>query len=340
MEPGMQWETIETPPGSPVPQVMTVRAQSIPARHAFPEHAHAWHQVVYAITGVLTVAVAGRSFVISPEQAVWLPTGHRHRVGSLLGAEFRSLWIADEAGRGLPADPTVFGVSVLLQALIVEAAAIEGQADGDGYAGRVAGLILDQLRRAAPLPGALPWPREGPLAGLCEALYAVPADSRGPGGVGPGARPVRPDPRPPLRGGARHEPALLAAAPAAVQGDRADGRRDGRDADRDDARLRLDLGLRLRLPQRHGLRPAGLHAREAGGAAGVMWSNLAKDRAVRPAPRTASSLGGFQAMPSNSRHQADRRKKGRHRAGPFGQLDDACAAQRCTITFVPTLARV
>jgi AraC-like DNA-binding protein len=180
MEPGMQWETIETPPGSPVPQVMTVRAQSIPARHAFPEHAHAWHQVVYAITGVLTVAVAGRSFVISPEQAVWLPTGHRHRVGSLLGAEFRSLWIADEAGRGLPADPTVFGVSVLLQALIVEAAAIEGQADGDGYAGRVAGLILDQLRRAAPLPGALPWPREGPLAGLCEALYAVPADSRGP----------------------------------------------------------------------------------------------------------------------------------------------------------------
>ena len=38
---------------------------------------------------MLTVAVEGRSFVISPEQAVWLPTGLRHRVGSLLGAEFR-----------------------------------------------------------------------------------------------------------------------------------------------------------------------------------------------------------------------------------------------------------
>ncbi|CAH2602572.1 AraC family transcriptional regulator [Rhodovastum atsumiense] len=176
----MIWETVTAPPGLAPPRPMTVRAQSIPPRHAFPEHAHSWHQLVYAISGVLTVAVAGRSFVISPEQAVWLPTGLRHRVGTLPGAEFRSLWIADEAGAGLPARATVVGVSPLLRALIVEAAAIEGQDDPDGYAGRVTGLILDQLRRARPLPGALPWPREGSLGALCEALYADPADPRGP----------------------------------------------------------------------------------------------------------------------------------------------------------------
>ncbi|MCW8084263.1 cupin domain-containing protein [Roseococcus sp. MDT2-1-1] len=90
---------------------MTVRAQSIPARHSFSEHSHPWHQVVYAISGVLTVTVEGQSFAISTEQAVWLPTGLRHRVGSLLGAEFRSLWIAEEAGEGLPTNPTVFSVS-------------------------------------------------------------------------------------------------------------------------------------------------------------------------------------------------------------------------------------
>ena len=174
----MTWETIEAP-GLASPRPMTVRAQSIPARHYFPEHAHRWNQLVYGISGVLTVAVERRSFVISPEQAVWLPTGLRHRVGSLLGAEFRSLWIADEAGRDLPGSPTVLGVSPLLQALIIEAAEIEGQEDRDGYAGRVTGLILDQLRRARPLPGALPWPRGGSLATLCEVLYADPADPRG-----------------------------------------------------------------------------------------------------------------------------------------------------------------
>ena len=176
----MIWETIAAPPGLASPKPMTVRAQSIPARHYFPEHAHRWNQVAYAISGVLTVAVKGRSFAISPEQAVWLPTGLVHRVGSLLGAEFRSLWIAEEAGAGLPQSPTVFSVSPLLQALIVEAAEIEGEDNADGYVGRVTDLILDQLRRAKSLPGALPWPRGGSLAVMCEALYADPVDPRGP----------------------------------------------------------------------------------------------------------------------------------------------------------------
>lgn len=175
------WQSIEAPPGLASPQPMVVRAQSIPARHRFPEHAHAWHQVVYAISGVLTVAVEGRSFVISPEQAAWLPTGLRHRVGSLLGAEFRSLWIADRAGEGLPKSPTVFAVTPLLKALIVEAAAIEGEEDRDGYASRVTAVVLDQLRRARHLARALPWPHVGsPIATLCEAFYADPADRRGP----------------------------------------------------------------------------------------------------------------------------------------------------------------
>ncbi|WP_232431305.1 AraC family ligand binding domain-containing protein [Cupriavidus sp. UYPR2.512] len=138
-----------------------MRAQSIPARHAFPEHAHDWHQVVYAISGALTVTVAGGSFVISPEQAAWLPTGLRHRVGSLLGAEFRSLWISEGAGGDVPfAHPTVFRVSALLKALIVEAAEIDGTEDVDGYTGRVTHLIIDQLRRAEAIEVA-PFVRTG-----------------------------------------------------------------------------------------------------------------------------------------------------------------------------------
>ncbi|WP_267425724.1 helix-turn-helix transcriptional regulator [Methylobacterium sp. GC_Met_2] len=176
----MVWEPIEVPPGLVPPRPITVRAQTIPARGYFAEHAHRWHQIVYATSGVLTVAVEGRSFVISPEQAVWVPTGVRHRVGSLLGAQFRSLWVADKVGRDVAECPTVFAVQPLLRALILEVVAIEGAEDDDGYAGRVTTLILDQFRRAYSVPGALPWPREGPLVSLCEALYADPADARGP----------------------------------------------------------------------------------------------------------------------------------------------------------------
>jgi AraC-like DNA-binding protein len=161
------------------PRPMIVRVESLPARHYFPEHAHDWNQLVHAISGVLTVTVEGSCFAISPEQAVWVPTGTRHRVGSLLGSEFRSLWIAKDAGTGIAEACTVFRVSPLLRALIIEAAEIQGREDPSGYPERVTALILDQLRRAEPLPAALPWPRRGTLPKVCEALYEDPSDPRG-----------------------------------------------------------------------------------------------------------------------------------------------------------------
>lgn len=174
----MSWDTLETPADAPPPAPITVRAQTLPPRSRFAEHDHAWAQMVYAVSGVLTVALRGASFVISPEQAVWLPPGTPHRVGSLHGAEFRSLWIAVEAIDAMPDEPTVFGVAQLLRALIVEAAQLQGHETDAGYTGRVTGLILDQLRRATPIPAGLPWPQDEPLGRLCEALYADPADAR------------------------------------------------------------------------------------------------------------------------------------------------------------------
>jgi AraC-like DNA-binding protein/quercetin dioxygenase-like cupin family protein len=175
---GPAWSPVEAPQDALPPAPLTVRVQSLPARSYFPEHDHRWAQVVYAISGALTVAMTGRAFVISPEQAVWLPPGVAHRVGSLHGAEFRSLWIAAARVGRLPSEPRVFAVTPLLRALIVEAAGLQGQAGDDSYRRRVTGLILDQLRRAAPIPVALPWPRSDALARLCEAIYADPADPR------------------------------------------------------------------------------------------------------------------------------------------------------------------
>lgn len=174
----MGWSTLERPLDAKPPAPMTVRVQALPARSEFPDHTHEWGQVAYAISGVLAVYVPGQSFVISPKHAAWLPAGVAHRVGSLLGAEYRSLWVATEAVDLLPGQPMVFDVTPLLQALIVEAAELPDADGDDGYRDRVTRLILDQLCRATPAAAALPWPRNEALARLCEALYADPADAR------------------------------------------------------------------------------------------------------------------------------------------------------------------
>jgi AraC-like DNA-binding protein len=173
------WQEL-MPPDLGVPQPLIVRVESIPPRHGFTDHAHPWNQLVYAIAGVLTVIIERSCFVIPSEQAAWVPIGTRHRVGSLLGAEFRSLWLDDKICSGIPKNCVVFSVSLLLRALIIEAATLQDERDDSGYASRIVHLIIDQLRRAQPLPAALPWPRQGQVLMLCEALYAEPADRRGP----------------------------------------------------------------------------------------------------------------------------------------------------------------
>lgn len=173
------WQEL-MPPDLGAPQPLIVRVESLPPRHCFADHAHTWNQLVYAISGVLTVTLEGSCFVIPSEQAAWVPAGMRHRVGSLLGAEFRSLWLDDQICCGIATNCVVFSVSPLLRALIIEAAKLQHEQDDDRYTDRVVHLIVDQLRRAQPLPAALPWPRRGPVVALCEALYADPADRRGP----------------------------------------------------------------------------------------------------------------------------------------------------------------
>ena len=118
----MSWSIVIAPAGVAPPRPITMRAQTIPPRHHFPEHAHDWHQLVYAVDGALAVSVVRQTLVVSPDQAVWLPTGAPHSVGSLLGAEFRSLWTAIEAVFSLPASSSGLAVSPLLQSLIVDGA--------------------------------------------------------------------------------------------------------------------------------------------------------------------------------------------------------------------------
>ena len=175
--PARPWTLLAVPGDRPAPDPIRVRAQRMPPRHRFPLHAHRWHQLAYAVSGVLTVAVAGSRTVISPEQAAWIPAGTPHGTGTLLGAEFHSLYIAADPAFGLAEAHMVFAVPPLLRALIVEAAALESGAADAAYRQQVHGLILSQLRRARPLAAALPWPESPALARLCEALNARPDDA-------------------------------------------------------------------------------------------------------------------------------------------------------------------
>lgn len=155
------------------PQPLMARVLSMPARHRFLEHHHSWHQIIYAVSGVLTISVTDRSFIISPEQAMWMPAGFKHHAGTLCGAEFRSLWIESSFDENLPDKPQLFEVSAFLKALIIESSSLKQRSENEDYVYHITYLIAGQLKRARPLESYLVWPKQGALASLCESLYDI-----------------------------------------------------------------------------------------------------------------------------------------------------------------------
>jgi AraC-like DNA-binding protein len=172
------WIPIDVPDLAALPKPIVPRSQNLAARQRFPPHAHRWNQFVYATSGTLVVTVSGSWYVITPEQAIWVPTGVEHTTGALNGAEFRNLYVADSPDLRMPAVCTVFSVTPLLRALIVELEAATQRGEDEAYVDKLNALIFEQLRRLPAQDFHLPWPRSPMLRRLCEALHANPADER------------------------------------------------------------------------------------------------------------------------------------------------------------------
>lgn len=179
MDLGDDWIAEAVPEIDVLPRPVFLRSQCLPARHIFPIHTHRWNQFVYATSGTLVVTVEDCWYVITPEQAIWVPTGVAHTTGALNGAAFRNLYVADQPALGLPAACTAFAVTPLLRALIVELGEIAPRDEDEAYIGQVNSLILAQLRRLPVQSFHLPWPKSPLLRKICEVLYASPADPRG-----------------------------------------------------------------------------------------------------------------------------------------------------------------
>lgn len=172
------WITIDVPEIEALPKPVFPRSQNLAPREMFPPHAHRWNQFVYATSGTLVVTVAGSWYVITPEQAIWVPTGVVHTTGALNGAEFRNLYVADVPGLGMPPACTLFAVTALLRALIVELEAASQKGEDEAYIDKLNALIFEQLRRLPVQDFHLPWPQSPMLHRICEALHANPADAR------------------------------------------------------------------------------------------------------------------------------------------------------------------
>jgi AraC-like DNA-binding protein/mannose-6-phosphate isomerase-like protein (cupin superfamily) len=161
-------------PGRPV----VAKASDHAGPHHFPLHRHLRAQLVYAVAGVMTVRTGEGTWVVPPQQAVWVPSGVEHEVSSATDLAMRTLYIHPAATAGLPGSCCVVTVPPLLRELILHAAKLPAGYPEDGPEARLMAVIPDQLRRLRPEPLHLPIPTDRRLRSITEALSKHPADGR------------------------------------------------------------------------------------------------------------------------------------------------------------------
>ncbi len=92
-----------------------------PGEHRYPLHTHYRAQLVFACDGTMTVVSDRDTWVVLPQQAVWVPAGVEHEVRAVGPFQMRTLYIHPRAARRLPRTCTVVNVTALLRELILSA---------------------------------------------------------------------------------------------------------------------------------------------------------------------------------------------------------------------------
>lgn len=138
-----------------------------------PWHSHRRAQLLFAKVGVMKVETDDGSWIVPPQQAVWIPAGKPHQV-LMLGVSTRSLYIEPSEA---PRDEThceVLAVSPLLSQLLVAAVDMAPEYALTGRDAALVSLLFHEIRQAPTLPLHIPLPKDEVLLQCCRHFLEQP----------------------------------------------------------------------------------------------------------------------------------------------------------------------
>lgn len=148
-------------------------------------HHHPWAQVALSRTGVIRMTAGHGTYLVPPSRALWIPPDVEHAVAVVEDAEIVTLYVHPSArflhDGDTPRSPfemwpdcRVLEVSPLLHELVHHLDFEPGTTAPGERQATLAALVLDELRRAAPVRLGLALPADKRLRTLCEAIIDDP----------------------------------------------------------------------------------------------------------------------------------------------------------------------
>src|SRR2546423_14797 len=104
---------------SPLPVIAV--GNDYPAGHVHPWHRHRRVQLLHAISGTMIVSTDHGSWVVPPQQGLWIPAGVKHSFRMAGNVVTRSVYVEPDALRDLLGRCHVIDIAPLLRHLLIEA---------------------------------------------------------------------------------------------------------------------------------------------------------------------------------------------------------------------------
>jgi AraC-like DNA-binding protein len=152
---------------------LTVRssASDLAPGQVIGEHAHDWHQLIHAASGVLMVTTDTGSWVVPSNWAVWVPASVTHRIRAAAPSAFRTIYVAPDCFEGLPEACGTITVSPLMRELILRTVALGMLDRREPADAAMSFLIADEIVRAPAPPFGLLEPRSDATRRAVERLF-------------------------------------------------------------------------------------------------------------------------------------------------------------------------
>ncbi len=139
------------------------------------DHSHSRSQLLFTLTGIVTVTTPAGRWMLPPEHALWIPAGTLHAVDIFGAVQMRSIYVTPDVLPALPTHLHVAALTPLMRSLIVAASELPFDAPQSERSRYIMGCLLHEIPLLRERPLGLPFPREPRLAALCSAFLDAPS---------------------------------------------------------------------------------------------------------------------------------------------------------------------
>lgn len=141
-------------------------------------HKHPRAQLIYSCKGVMKVMVKDSVWLVSPDQAIWVPPMLDHQVFFLKENHIRNLYFDPSVTSGLPQECFTFNVSPFLRELILKMVTHAEPETRNSPFERLVMVLLDELTSITPARCFLPTSDEPHIRKVIDILTNNPGDKR------------------------------------------------------------------------------------------------------------------------------------------------------------------